>query len=286
MNKIERLPIDSDLLHTFATIADCGNLTVAASRLGRTQSAISVQLRKLEEGLAISLFVRSTRGMALTPAGEALLRRTGPILSALRDAVDVFLEPLTGAIRMGLPDDFDDDALERILSEFSRSHPGVQVLARSGCTSGYKAAIQAGELDIAVCSGLDDLGGLALGSEPIVWAAREGSIWPTDASVPLAVLDRQCYWRDLPADVLGKAGREHHVAFQSSSFPSVKAALRSGLAVGVLPRSSIGPGLATLDARDGFPDLPMSHRSIHVSATAPAKIAEAMAEAISRASRD
>ncbi|MEM7176433.1 MAG: LysR family transcriptional regulator [Pseudomonadota bacterium] len=282
MNRIERPPIDSDLLHTFATIAECGSLTGAASRLGRTQSAISVQLRKLEESLATPLFVRNARGMALNPAGAALLSRARPILGAIRDAAGLFIEPLSGAIRVGLPDDYDDSLLERILTEFSQSHSDVQVLARSGCTSGYRAAIESGELDVAVCSGLHDPGGEPLGSEPIVWAARDGSAWPTEAAVPLAVLDRPCYWRDLPAQALGKAGREYHVAFQSGSFTSMKAALRSGLAVGLLPASTLGDGLVQLGAAEGFPDLPVSHRSILISADAPKKVAQAMAEAILR----
>ncbi|MBN9668911.1 LysR family transcriptional regulator [Roseibium aggregatum] len=283
MNKIERLPIDPSLLHTFSTIAECGNLTVAAQRLGRTQSAISVQLRKLEESLETSLFVRSARGMALTSAGEALLSRAVPILSAIRDAADLFLEPLTGTIRVGLPDDFDEGVLERILSEFSQSRPGVQVLARSGCTSGYSRAIQAGDLDVAVCSGLDDPGGEPLGSEPIVWVAREGSVWSQNAPVPLAVLDRSCYWQDLPADVLRKAGRDHCIAFRSGSFSSLKAALRSGLAVGLLPQSCVSEGLTILTNVDGFPDLPVSHRSIQFSAQAPKTLAKAMVEAIKSA---
>ncbi|MEM6577638.1 MAG: LysR family transcriptional regulator [Pseudomonadota bacterium] len=283
MNKIERLPIDSDLLHTFATIAECGNLTNAATHLGRTQSAISVQLRKLEHSLGTSLFVRNARGMALTPAGEALLSRARPILSDIREAARLFLEPLTGAIRLGLPDDYDESVLENILTEFSQSHPGVQVLARSGCTSGYPEAIKTGELDVAVCSGLEDPGGESLGIEPIVWAAREGADWLNDAVVPLAVLDRPCYWRDLPATTLTKAGRAHNVVFQSSSFTSLKAAVRSGLAVGILPRSCVNEGLRVCTNADGFPDLPVAYRSIKTCPQASEDLVEAMIGAIKSA---
>ena len=286
MNKNERLPIDSDLLQTFVTIADCGNLTLAANRLGRTQSAISVQLRKLEDGLGASLFFRSVRGMALTPAGEALVSRAQSILVDIREAANLFLEPLKGTIRVGLPDDFDDSVLERILTRFSRSHPGVQVLARSGCTSGYPAAIQAGALDVAVCSGLEDPIGEPLESEPIVWAASEAGRWRSDEPVDLAVLDRTCYWRDLPANALSEAGRQYRVAFQSSSFTSLKAAIRAGIAVGLLPKSSLNEDLQILTENDGFPDLPLSHRSIQRSAQAHEEIAEAMVEAIKSARHD
>lgn len=280
MNENERLPIDSDLLQTFVRIAECGNLTLAASRLGRTQSAISVQLRKLEDGMGIALFERVARGMRLTPAGEVLLARAKPILAEIRDAASLFREPLTGSIRVGLPDDFDNGILESILIEFSRSHPGVQVLARSGCTSGYAAAIRTGELDIAVCSGLGDPGGEALDIEPVVWAARKARSWSKEEAVPLAILDRPCYWRDLPVKALDAAGRKHRVAFQSSSFTGLQAALRAGLAIGVLPESCLGEGLVVLAEADGFPALPVSRRSIHVSAHASEQLTEAMAEAI------
>ena len=285
MKKNERPAIDSDLLYTFATIAECGNLTTAASLLGRTQSAISVQLRKLEESLGTSLFVRSVRGMALTPAGEALLSRAHPILSSIREAAGLFLEPLTGAIRLGLPDDYDETVLEGILTQFSQSHPSVQVLARSGCTSGYPAALQRGDLDVAVCSGLNDPGGEPLGTEPIVWAARKGASWSNEAPVPLAILDRPCYWRDLPATALSKAGREYNIVYQSSSFTSRQAALRAGLAVGIVPQSCLSEGLRALTKTDDFPDLPVSYRSIKSSAQAPEKLVDAMVEAIKTARR-
>lgn len=280
MTKIERLPIDSDLLQTFVRIAECGNLTLAASRLGRTQSAISVQLRKLENNLGATLFVRTARGMTLTPAGEALFSRAQSILAEIREASNLFLESLSGLIRVGMPDDFDDGILENILIEFARSHPGVQVVARSGCTSGYAAAVNTGELDIAVCSGLDDPGGEALDVEPVVWAARKGKTWPNEEAVPLAILDRPCYWRDLPMKALDAIGREHRVAFRSSSFTGLQSALRAGLAVGLLPESCIGEGLIVLTKADGFPELPVSRRSILMSENASQQLTHAMAEAI------
>ncbi|MEP4195749.1 MAG: LysR family transcriptional regulator [Aliishimia sp.] len=284
MNESERLPIDSDLLLTFMRIAECGNLTIAAGQLGRTQSAISVQLRKLEMGLGTTLFIRSGKGMVLTSAGETLLSRAKLIVAEIRETAKLFRQPLTGSIRVGLPDDFDEVILERILLVFSRTHPGVQVLARSGCTAGYAAAIETGDLDIAVCSGLDDPGGDPLNTEEIVWAAREGMIWPDTETVPLAVLDRPCYWRDLPKQLLDAHGRKHRIAFQSGSFTSLQAALRAGVAIGLLPKSSVGDGLQILAESDGLPSLPISHRSILISKTASEQIATAMVEAIRNAS--
>lgn len=283
MNKFERITLDSELLLTFVRIAECGNLTVAAGTLGRTQSAISVQLRKLEDGLGVKLFTRRAKGMVLTPEGETLLSRARVILHEMREAAQLFQEPLTGSIRVGFPDDFDTAVLERILALFSQTHPGVQVLARSGCTSGYNDAIRSGELEVAVCSGVDDPGESLLNTQEIVWAGRRGNVWDKSEALPIAVLDRPCYWRDLPMKALDADGRHYRVAFQSSSFTSLQAALRSGIAVGLLPKSSVGEGLKILTAKDGFPDLPMSYRSIAVAANGPKDVMTAMVEAIRHA---
>jgi DNA-binding transcriptional LysR family regulator len=280
MNENERTPIDSDLLLTFVRIAECGNLTVAAGKLGRTQSAISVQLRKLEHGLGVTLFTRTAKGMMLTPAGETLLSRANIIISEIRETAQLFREPLKGSIRVGLPDDFDDVVLERILAQFSKAHPGVQVLARSGCTSGYSALIQNGALDVAVCSGLNDPGGIALDAEKIVWAAREGTVWSKIDTLPLAVLDRPCYWRDLPKQLLDAQGQKHRVAFQSGSFTSLQAALRAGIAIGLLPKSCLGDGLQILNETDGLPPPPTSYRAILTSDNASKEIVMAIVDAI------
>ncbi len=283
MNENERLPIDSELLRTFTIIADRGNLTLAADQLNRTQSAISVQLRKLETGLGVALFDRTPKGMALTEAGRRLLPKARSILSDIREASALFTNPLTGSIRVGLPDDFDEAVLERVLADFARTHPGVKVIATSGCTSGYAAAIDDGALDIAVCSGPDNGMGETLGMEETVWAAADNAHIPSGQPAPLAVLDRDCWWRDLPTKSLDAAGRPYTVAFRSSSFASIQAAIRAGFAIGALPASCLSDGTKALSPKDGFPDLPKSRRSILVASGAPKILTGAMADAIKEA---
>ncbi|MEO0569219.1 MAG: LysR family transcriptional regulator, partial [Pseudomonadota bacterium] len=107
MNKYERQPLNPDLLRSFVAIAECGNLTVAAAQLYRTQSAISVQLRKLEEELGVSLFQRSNKGMVLSEAGEKLLPKARNILAELAATSALFSEPLSGRLRIGVPDDLE-----------------------------------------------------------------------------------------------------------------------------------------------------------------------------------
>ncbi len=283
MKEIERSPLDSDLLRTFVAIARCGNLTKAAGQLNPTQSAISVQIQKLERGLGVSLFDRTPKGMALTDAGERLLPRAGSILAEIRRAEALFTDPLSGSIRVGLPDDFDETLLERVLADFARAHPGVDVRATSGCTSGFPDAIAEGTLDIAVCSGPNNRQGETLSIESTVWATRKGAPCLGGDRVPLAVLDRSCWWRDLPATALEAIGRDYTVAFRSSSFASIRAAIRAGFAVGVLPASCLDEDVAALSAAEGFPDLPKSRRSIVTAAGASPELTGAMAAAIRQA---
>lgn len=284
MNEIERRPLNSELLRSFVAIADCASLTAAAGRLNRTQSAVSVQLRKLEEDLGVPLFERTARGMALNEAGERLLPRARSILTELRQAGALFQTPLTGRLRIGIPDDFEEAILEEALTAFARRHPGVDVMAKSGCTSTYPEAIRTGALDIAVYSGPDNQLGEEIGVDAVIWAAglRQGGCRSPglDAPVPLAVLDRGCWWRDLPTAALERAGRPYRVAFRSASFGSLRTAIRAGFAVGILPEACLTENMRVLAARDGFPPLPASRRSILTSPAAPPDLAAAMAECL------
>lgn len=281
MNKTERAFTDSTLLRAFVEIAECGNLTFAASRLNRSQSAISVQIRKLETELSTSLFVREGKGMSLSAAGEKLLPVARGVLAELHKVQSLFRTPLNGRIRVGIPDDFDEGVLERALADFTQSNPGVDVFATSGCTAGFPGAIQAGELDIAVHSGPDVAPEGAFREQKPVWVARETmSLAPSDP-VPLAVVNHGCWMSRLPRTALEQFGRSYHIAFECNGIMGLKSAIRAGFAIGVLYESNVEPGMKIL--KDGFPALPTANRSIIIRPDAPQELAGAMADAIRRA---
>ena len=262
MKEIERRPINSDLLRAFTVIAEQGHLTAAAAILNRTQSAISVQLRKLEAELGVPLFKRTPQGMVLTPQGEKLVPVARAALDDLTKARSLFADPLTGMIRVGILDDFDDFVLERVLAQFARQNPSVEVVATSGCTSGFARMIAADEMDVAVVSGPQSEGDELLSIEDTVWAVERSLPLNPEQAVPLVLLDRSCWWKDLAADALNDAKIPFRVAFKSSSFASLKAAIRAGLGVGIMPRHSVEPAMRVLGHADGFPVLPAAHRSI------------------------
>ncbi len=283
MHKTERTLPDSNLLKTFLEIADCGNLTLAASRLNRSQSAISVQLRKLETELNVSLFERDAKGMALSANGERLLPVARRVLSDLGQVHALFQPALKGRIRVGIPDDFEENVLERTLADFARSNPGVDVVASSGCTVGFPEAVQKGNLDIAVYSGLGDIVGEVFLTQKPVWVASQDMCLEKSDPVPLAIMDRGCWWQALPTETLEKQGRPYSIAFECSGLSSQKAAIRAGFAIGILYENSVESGMKVLSTRDGFPTLPLSKRSIITNPDAPSKLTLAMARAIRNA---
>lgn len=283
MNKFERMPPSNDLLKTFLEIAESENLTLAATRLNRTQSAISVQLRKLEETLRVPLFDHHARGMTLNDKGRQFLPAARRALAELQRTTTLFDQPITGSIAVGIPDDFDDMILETALAEFAAQNPGVEITAQSGCTAHFPDALKRGELDIAVCSGPHSLPGEALSVERSVWVCGLSYVLDHDAPLPLAILDRDCWWRDIPSTALEAVGRDWKPSYRSSSFSSLRAAIRAGLGVGVLPAGSVDTGMRVLAAADDLPPLPLAHRVIMVRADAPKALTSAMAATIQEA---
>lgn len=283
MQKTERAFTDSTLLKAFVEIADCGNLTLAASRLNRSQSAISVQIRKLESMLNTTLFVREGKGMALSANGEKLLPGARRILAELAKLPPLFEAPLNGRIRVGIPDDFDEGVLERTLADFTQTNPGVEVLATSGCTAGFPETLRKGDLDVAVCSGPDAPPGEVFREQKPVWVASETMSLPTTEPVPIALINHGCWMGELPKTALEKQGRAYNVAFACTGLMSLKAAIRAGFAIGIVYESNVEPGMRVLGPRDGFPPLPTFKRSIIVHPDAPQDLANAMASAIRRA---
>ncbi len=280
MNKTERPFTDSTLLRSFIEIAECKNLTLASSRLNRSQSAISVQIKKLEQELKASLFVRDGKGMALSASGEKLLPVARRVLAELAQVQTLFEAPLDGQIRVGIPDDFDEGVLERVLADFTKTNPGVEVLASSGCTMAFPDALRRGELDIAVCSGAETPPGEVFLEQQAVWAVGQPLYPLPDGPVPLAVINHGCAMGELPKRALEKQGRSYNVAFACSGLMSLKSAIRAGFAVGILFESSVEPGMRILTPRDGFPPLPRFKRSILVRPDAPGGLTKAMASAI------
>ena len=263
MNEIDRstLRLDSEALRTFVVVAERGNVTRAAEELHRTQSAISVQIKRLEQQLDVPLFTREARGMALTPSGEKLLSAAKPILQQLdRTAAELRQDPIQGSVRVGIPDDYGSELLATILADFAQRHPLVEVSIRCGFSVEFPKLLARGKLDLAVyaCDHEMPQGELLL-EEQTVWVGRRGFRRPLDDALAVSLFDRSCWWRDAAIQALNDAGLDYRVAYTSESVAGIKAAIRAGLAVGVLAQSTLEPGMTVLGPAEGLPPLPPSN---------------------------
>jgi DNA-binding transcriptional LysR family regulator len=252
--------LDSELLRVFVTVTDAGSVSGGAKRLGRTQSAVSMQIRKLEEAAGHPLFRREPRGVRLTASGEALLLRARSILTLLGEAESALnVDPLAGHLSIGVPEEYGAPVLPEVLARFAETHPEVEVTVHCEPTPALEAALDAGTLDLAVLA-IDSgqPGGEVIAYDPTVWVASSRHRVETADPVPVALYDQDCWWRDWALRTLDARGRRYRVAYTSRSVAGVQAAVRSGLAVAVLARSTMPANSRLLDAADGFAELPGS----------------------------
>ncbi len=256
---LQAMTIDIGLLHAFVAVHRAQSFTRAAEQLHLTQSAVSHQIRRLEELVGRQLFVRTTRRLGLTAEGEDLLRHAQGILEA-QDALDRHLRrsPIEGSVRLGLPESFMSEGLPQLLHQFARSCPNVRLEVSVGLTFDLAAMVRERALDLAVVVSVAGAGpGRLLRRLPMVWAAAQGYRPVPGESLPLAYSPLPCVCRQVAVDTLEAAGIRWHSAFSSHSLQDLRAAALAGLAVATFAKDQLRPGMVELGERDGMPALPM-----------------------------
>ncbi len=258
-----RRNIDIDLLRSFVTIVEVKSFTRAAERLLRTQSAISLQMKRLEEQLGCRLFERGGRGVEPTQAGTMLLGYARRILAANDELVGRMAEPLVeGAVNVGSPEGFATEHLAPVLARFSRAFPRVKMKVRTGSIKDLEADFQAGQLDIIIETSVGTLNGAHhLGQEALLWCVADGAepevtAVSSDDPLRLVCTNEPCQVRQAKLSALDGAGIPWRIVFETSSRAGVQAAVGAGLGVGVLPRSSMLAGMHKLNSAEGLPPLP------------------------------
>ncbi len=285
MSLVDASLVNSDLLRSFLAVAETGNVTHAARVIGRTQSAVSLQIQRLEGLLTVTLFERSSRGVALTEEGRRLVPAARRALAEIDRVGALFQDPLQGRIRVGLPDDYNERFFQRALAIFQTRHREVEIFVRSGCTAGFPTAIRRGELDLAVYSARALEGEEPFLSEPTRWVAAADFVLDIDSPIPVALYDRDCPWREAATSALDEAGIAWRLAYLSENYASVKAAIGAGLAIGFLSESTIDPGLQVLGEAQGLPPLPLSSMMLLTGDKAESRVVKEMATAIRAAVR-
>ena len=247
--------LEIDLLRSFAAVADTGSFTAAADLVARTQSAVSVQVKRLEEIVGRRVFERTSRSLALTPEGETLLGYARRILDLNDESVRRIVEaPVVGQIRLGITEYFVPNELPTILARFAAAYSGVHLEVHMGSSRDLREKLAEREFDAVIARLTPRERSHAIWSEPQVWAVREGFEPERGAVVPLALLPAPCVLREHAIESMKRAKRSSKVVFTGSSMAGVQAAVSAGLGVSILPRSSLLPGMQVLPNGRSYPD--------------------------------
>lgn len=259
--------IDTSLLRSFTVLAETRSFTQTAERIGRSQSAVSMQIAKLEELLDVQLFQRNKRNVRLTADGEKLLSYARQIVSISDSLINRFREPdIEGEIRFGSPEDFATFHLPEVLASFAASHPRIALNVNCDLTLSLIKGFEKKSYDLIVIKqepGNLYQGAQALWRERLVWVSERRNnktvplrqIMKECQPLPLVLSPSPCVYRARATEALDKAGVVWKVAYTSPSFAGTIAAVKAGLGYAVLPRKMVPPDIFPLENEQGWPKL-------------------------------
>jgi len=254
------LPIlELDVLRTFVAIAETNSFSSAANAVFRTPSAVSMQIKKLEETLGRAMFSRDARSVSLTPDGEVLLGYARRLLAINREAVSKFIIPeINGVVHIGSPDDVGDRILPMVLKRFAKTHPGISVDVVIDQSVNLRKRLEERRLDITLVTCQPETlpeGAEIVRTEPLVWAGAKGGSAHMCRPLPVSVWEEGCAWRAGAINGLEEAGIEYRIAYMSAHGAGQRAAILSDLAIAPLPRSCLGEEFVELCENDGLPPI-------------------------------
>ena len=263
--------LDMDVLRTLAVAMDLGGFSKAAERLGRSQSAVSLQMRRLEERVGRPLFRREGRGLALTDVGDVVLSYARQILELNDQAVAAARGiAIGGSVRFGVPQDFGDSWLPGVLARFSRAHPSVLIEVRVDRANKLVERIAEGGLDLALMWGNPPVANtVTVQRLPMVWIGLKGYALPRGDTVPLALFESPCVFRQPGVEALERTHRPWRLAFTSPSLSGLWAAAAAGLGVTVRTPLGLPSPLAVLGKSSGLPKLPQIALSLYTAQPEP-----------------
>ncbi|GLQ51601.1 LysR substrate-binding domain-containing protein [Dyella flava] len=280
--------LDLDVMRSFATGIELGSFAKAADRLGRSTSAVSAQLKKLEDQAGTPLLRKSGRGMVLTEAGEVMLGYARRLLELNDEAVSAVRGvELQGRVRLGLQEDFGENLLPEVLGRFKRAHPRLRVEVQLARSATLLQSLQAGRLDLALAweMGLTTPYAEHVHTLPMRWIVADGQpasvIHEAGEPVPLVVLDAPCIMRTAATQALDHAGVAWRIAFTSPSLAGTWAAVKAGLGVSVRTPLGLPADVRMLDAQDAhLPPLPLLGLALYRAEAEPEPAVTRLAELI------
>ncbi|WP_430391556.1 LysR substrate-binding domain-containing protein [Dyella sp. 20L07] len=256
---MRRVTFDLDVLRSFVTGVELGSFARAADRLGRSTSAVSAQLKKLEDQTGTPVLRKSGRGMVLTEAGETMLAYARRLLD-LNDEAAAAMHgaELEGWVRLGLQEDFGESLLAEVLGRFARAHPRVRVEVRIARNVELLDRVSSGRLDLALAweASVTTPHAERLGQVPMRWIAASGELlpWSRDDSepLPLVMLEAPCLMRSAATAALDRANIPWRIAFTSASLAGIWAAVAAGLGVSLRTPFGLPASVRALAPHDSF----------------------------------
>ncbi|WP_448952483.1 LysR substrate-binding domain-containing protein [Labrys neptuniae] len=261
--------LDIRSLRAFVLTVETGSLTEASRRMGRTQSAVTQQIQKLEQIIGRPLFDDTRRMLELSEAGTVLLSHARRILSNHDECLARFAPAAAEEkVVFGVPDLYATFLLPPILSAFRRDYPHIRIELRCALSRPLVARVREGSIDIALVTRMDGFtGGQVVSREQLVWLTGATSSAHFEDPVPMALLPPGNIYRDYAINALDRAGRDWRIACVSDSISGLQTAVLSGIAVTVLIGSALVPGLRQPPAQAGLPPLPSVDLLLYRSAT-------------------
>jgi DNA-binding transcriptional LysR family regulator len=256
--------LDTDLLRAFVAVAETGSFTAAAEVVGRSQSAVSQKVIRLEEMLERSVFARTSRSLRLTPDGERLLVVARQMLALNDDFLRSLRRPSEiGTLRLGISENLVPTQLPKLLSRFFALHPAVHLELSTGISVELLARHQDGKLDAVVALSQPETAvrGRVLWREPLVWIAAADYESDPAQPVRLVVMRAPCTYRSAMTDALDRAGRGWVTACTASNLAGLQAALTAGMGVTALGESFLHDGIRILRG-DRWPALPVAEMTV------------------------
>ena len=242
-----------DWLKCFVAVVDAGSLSGAAHEVNRSQSAVSMQMKKLETALGRQLLNRGPRHLQLTADGQLLLGYARRLLALHAETQAAFHgEELTGRIRLGVAEDYAAMYLTPVLKRFSPRYSGVEIELTCEQSSALIPRVHSGELDLALVSRDSPQSGTFLFREPMVWVGSpQFELWRRDP-LPIAVYESASLARRYAVNSLSQKGREFKVVYNSSSLAGQVAAVEGGLAIAAITQCTVQASLQVLGSEHGL----------------------------------
>jgi DNA-binding transcriptional LysR family regulator len=272
--------LDLALLRNFTVVARSGSISVASSQIGRTQSALSMQMQRLEEAIGQPLLHRSGSGVRLTTAGEKLLAHAETLLAKHDEILaDMCGTGLKGSLSFGCPEDYSIAFLPDLLRGFCADHTNVELRMVCAPTLELRPLLHRRQIEMALVSLPDPAAGEVIRQESLVWVANEAE--PDilgHARLPLALSAPMTLDYRAACDAMEAVGRRYRVAFASNSLAGLIAIARSGHAISVLTRTAVPPDLHVITA--GLPTLPTIGIALEFADLRPSLAAKALGDHI------